>query len=171
VLNGPRAVPLTGSSITYPSRSDPRKLRPATASGPCGCPPGRHCAHMPHIARQPGHDVAVPRRGTASTKNLSRRPTEASSRPVTPDRRKEGRPRGFVDRRSDAERWGRSGRMRTVPPLCSRGPWTKMAGDAAPGGLLCALAHRADRRSSLHHHARAPGQVDRWSLAGRGPVY
>jgi hypothetical protein len=47
VLNGPRAVPLTGSSITYPSRSGPRKLRPATASGPCGCPPGRDHAHVP----------------------------------------------------------------------------------------------------------------------------
>jgi hypothetical protein len=31
---------------------------------------------------------AVPRRDTASAKNLSQRPTEASSRPVTPDRRK-----------------------------------------------------------------------------------
>lgn len=44
---------------------------------------------MPHIARQLGHDVAVPR-GTASMRNLSQRPTEASSRPVTPDRRKVG---------------------------------------------------------------------------------
>jgi hypothetical protein len=43
-----------------------------------------------HIARQLGHDVAMPRRGTASTKNLSQRPMEASSRPVTPDRMKVG---------------------------------------------------------------------------------
>jgi len=33
---------------------------------------------------------AVPRRDTASAKNLSQRPTEASSRPVTPDRKKVG---------------------------------------------------------------------------------
>jgi hypothetical protein len=44
---------------------------------------------LPHIARQLGHDVAMPR-GTASMRNLSQRPTEASSRPVTPDRRKVG---------------------------------------------------------------------------------
>jgi len=45
---------------------------------------------MPHIALQPGNVVGVPRWGTASTKNLSQRPTEASSRLVTPDRRKVG---------------------------------------------------------------------------------
>ena len=32
----------------------------------------------------------MPRLGTALRKNLSQRPTEASSRPVTPDRRKVG---------------------------------------------------------------------------------
>ena len=43
---------------------------------------------LPHMARRVGHDAAVPRQATASTKNLSQRPTEASSRLVTPDRRK-----------------------------------------------------------------------------------
>jgi hypothetical protein len=52
---------------------------------------------LPHIARQLGHDVAVSRRGTASTKNLSQQPTEASSRPVTSDRRKVGLDVSFSD--------------------------------------------------------------------------
>ena len=52
-------------------------------------PPGE-CAHMPHIARQIGRDVAVPRPSTASMKNLSQRPTEASSRPLRPDQGKVG---------------------------------------------------------------------------------
>jgi hypothetical protein len=52
---------------------------------------------MPHIARQLGHDVAVPRRGAASMKNLSQRPTEASSGSVTPDRRTAGLEVSLID--------------------------------------------------------------------------
>ena len=42
------------------------------------------------IARQLGHDVAVPWRGTVSMKNLGQRAAEASSGSVTPGRRKVG---------------------------------------------------------------------------------
>ena len=72
---------------------------------------------MPHIARQLGHDVAVPRRGTASMKKLSQRPTEVPSRLVTPDRRKVGLVVSSIDGCRDAERPGKVRRTRTVPPL------------------------------------------------------
>jgi hypothetical protein len=45
---------------------------------------------VPHIVRQLGHDVDLLRRGTDSMKNLSQRPTEASSKQVAPDRGKVG---------------------------------------------------------------------------------
>lgn len=55
MLNGPRAVPLTGSSITYPSRSDPRKIRPATAPGPYGY----HRTANVLTCREPGASLAT----------------------------------------------------------------------------------------------------------------
>ena len=76
--------------------------------------PRGDCPDLPHIARQLGHDVAVPR-GTASMRNLSQRPTEASSRPVTPDRRKVGLEVSSIDSVTLSDRESRENAPRLGP--------------------------------------------------------
>jgi len=108
-----------GSSGSRARRATKRLAGAPTSLALAALRPSVSTAHrpvMPHIARQLGHDVAVPRRGTASTKNLSQRPTEASSRPVTPDRRKVGLDVSSIDgvTLSDGEGRGERAQCRLI---------------------------------------------------------
>jgi hypothetical protein len=89
----------------------------AIDSRPCRmfmhCHRWAECPLPPHIARPLGRDVAVPRRGAASTKNLSQRPTEASADQSRPDRREVGLEVSSIDGVTLSDGEGR-GRRRTV---------------------------------------------------------
>jgi hypothetical protein len=78
------------------------------------------------------------RAGTASMRNLSQRPTEASSRPVTPDRRKVGLEVSSIDSVTLSE--GEVGRTRTLPPIWSALPMSSEPPHATQIGLIWARA-------------------------------
>jgi hypothetical protein len=117
---------------------------------------------LPHIARQLGHDVAVPR-GTASMRNLSQRPTEASGRPVTPDRRKVGLEVSSIDSVTLSD--GESRENAHTPADLARFPcvWRGLTQGPYPGDLhadfLAAVAKSAVSPASaklLRHRWRLP---------------
>jgi hypothetical protein len=63
-------------------------------------------------------------------RNLSQRLTEASSRPVTPDRRKVGLEVSSIDIVTLSD--GESGRTRTLPPICTVPVIARQAGEGVP---------------------------------------
>jgi len=71
-------------------------------------------------------------------RNLSQRPTEASSRPVTPDRRKVGLEVSSIDSVTLSE--GEVGRTRTLPTIWSALPMSSEPPHATQIGLIWARA-------------------------------